>query len=220
MIFSSVLFRIEIFFRFSVSLSLRFGPEEEEESPFVAGEWKKRKKIDSNVSKVKDYSPVNVSIPLFKNACIILRQYIERTQWSSFSWTKIFPKQISIEKKSSKEKEKKCFFFSNNCLQQFSTTQNKSREYLNLLSYYDMDKQCGQVIQRSMKSYAWMSVTFQKRLCIVQLVLRDFSRNFQRLIELTLMKFWIVLMDFNERYFNGNLKNGTKSLALNPEKTF
>lgn len=74
------------------------------------------------------------------------------------------------------------FFIRNNCLQQFLRHKNKSWEYRrereNLLSYYDMDKQCGQVIQKSMKSYAWMSVTFQKRLCIVRLLFWEFLVKF------------------------------------------
>lgn len=48
-------------------------PKKESSIVTVATKKNERKggKIDSNVSKVKDYILLNVNIPLLKNACII-----------------------------------------------------------------------------------------------------------------------------------------------------
>lgn len=108
-----------------VSVSLRFRPEKKK-NRLLSLENERKEKIDSNVSKVKDYIPVNVSIPLFKNACIMFYDRM-RTQLNdlTFSWTNFFPSQIISKEKNLKRrrrKRKKCFY-SEQLFATISTTQ-------------------------------------------------------------------------------------------------
>lgn len=83
-------------------------------------------------------------------------------------------KTIFLKKKELESGQKRSFSLAlNNCSQQFLLHENINletalgiegdKERRKPASHYDMDKQCGQVIQKSMKSYAWTSVTFLKR---------------------------------------------------------